>query len=69
MNNLTQTKLHAKQAYLNRQQTKMLALYQNADSKERKAIIKYIDSFLEVISKDAKIFWLKLRRKVKKLVE
>jgi len=69
MNNLTQTQQHAKQAYLNRQQTKMLALYQNADSNERKAIIKQIDLFLPVVTKDERIFWLKFRRKLEKLGE
>ncbi len=33
------------------------------------AIIKHIDSFLEVIPKDAKIFWLKFRQKLERLNE
>jgi hypothetical protein len=69
VNNLTQTKLHAKQAYLNRQQEQMLALYQNADSIEHKAVIRQIDSFLPVITKDERIFWLKFRRKLEKVDE
>ena len=69
MNNLTQTQQHAKQTYLNRQQDKMLAIYQNADSNERKAIIRQIDCFFSVISKDEKIFWLKFRRKLETLIE
>jgi hypothetical protein len=69
MNNLTQTQQHAKQAYLNRQQEQMLAHYQNADLNERKAVIKQIDSFLPVISKDERIFWLKFRRKLERLNE
>jgi len=47
----------------------MLALYKNAEQTERKAIIKNIDSFLSVISKDEKIFWLKFRRKLEVLNE
>lgn len=69
MNNLTQTQQHAKQAYLNRQQEQMLAHYQNAQSNERKAIIRQIDSFLPVITKDERIFWLKFRRKLEKIDE
>ena len=47
----------------------MLALYQKANESERKAIIKQIDSFLCVISKDEKLFWLKFRRKLEILNE
>jgi len=64
MNNLTQTQQQAKQAFLNRQQDEMLALYKKADTNERNAIIKHINSFLLVVSQDAKIFWLKFRRKL-----
>ncbi|MCA1639397.1 MAG: hypothetical protein LC768_13860, partial [Acidobacteria bacterium] len=67
MNNLTQTQQDAKQAYLNYQSEQMLALYEKADANERKAIIKQIDSFLSVISKDEKLFWLKFRRKLETL--
>ncbi len=69
MNNLTQIQQDAKAAYLNRQSEQMLALYENADTTEREAIIKNIDSFLEVVPKDAKIFWLKFRRKLETLNE
>ncbi len=70
MNNLTQTQLDAKQAYLNRQQEQMLAQYQNADQTERKAIIRQIDSFLPITrSRDEKNFWLKFRRKLEILNE
>lgn len=69
MNNLTQTQQDAKQAYLNRQSEQMLVIYQKADSNERNAVIKHIDSFLEVIPKDAKNFWLKFRRKLERLSE
>ena len=69
MNNLTQTHQNAKTAYLNRQSEQMLALYEKADTNERKAIIKQIDSFLSVVSKDGKIFWLKFRRKLEMLNE
>lgn len=69
MNNLTQTQQEAKNAYLNNQQEKMLALYKDATITEKKAIIKSIDSFLPVISKDEKLFWLKFRRKLETLIE
>ncbi len=69
MNNLTQIQQDAKAAYLNRQSEQMLALYENADTTEREAIIKNIDSFLDVVPKDAKIFWLKFRRKFEMLNE
>ena len=64
MNNLTQTQLDAKQAYLDRQQKQMLALYEKADASERKAIIRHIDSFLSTCNQDQKIFWLRFRRKL-----
>ena len=47
----------------------MLALYKQADKSERNAIIKQIDSFLSVISKDEKLFWLKFRSKLEILNE
>jgi hypothetical protein len=47
----------------------MLALYKQAGTSERNAIIKQIDSFLSVISKDEKLFWLKFRRKLELLNE
>ncbi|MEJ7862935.1 MAG: hypothetical protein WKF90_14990 [Pyrinomonadaceae bacterium] len=67
--NLTQTQQDTKQAYLNYQQEKMLALYEKAQTSERKAIIKQIDSFLSVVSPDAKTFWLKFQRKLEILNE
>jgi hypothetical protein len=69
MNNLTQTQKEAKETYLNKQSEQMLALYEKADTNERKAIIKQIDSFLSVVSPDAKTFWLKFRRKLEMLNE
>jgi hypothetical protein len=69
MNNLTQTQQDAKQGYLNYQSEQMLALYEKADTNERNAIIKQIDSFLSAVSKDSKIFWLKFRRKLEMLNE
>ncbi len=69
MNNLTQTQQDAKQAYLDRQQAEMLIIYQNADQAERNAVIKQIDSFLSIVPKEAKNFWLKFRRKLEKLNE
>ncbi|MDQ3131292.1 MAG: hypothetical protein M3Q99_11105 [Acidobacteriota bacterium] len=69
MNNLTQTQQDAKQAYLDRQANQMLATYQNADRSERNAVIRQIDSFLETLPNDAKIFWLKFREKLERLNE
>ena len=69
MNNLTQTQQDAKQAYLNRQSEQMLTRYQTVSLDERKAIIKQIDSFLEIVSKDEKIFWSKFRYKLERLNE
>jgi len=69
MNNLTQTQQDAKQAHLDKQQAQMLSIYRNTNQSERNAIIKHIDSFLEVVPKDAKIFWLKFRHKLEKLNE
>ena len=69
MNNLTQTQQDAKQAYLDSQQAQMLVTYQKADSNERSAIIRQIDSFLPVISNDEKAFWLKFRQKLERLNE
>ncbi len=67
--NLTQTQQQSKQAFLNRQQDAMLAIYQNADTTERNAIIKHIDSFLSVVSRDERIFWSKFRRKLETINE
>lgn len=67
--NLTQTQKDAKQAYLNHQQEQMLSLYEKANTEERKAILRQIDSFLSVINQDQKIFWLQFRRKLEKLNE
>jgi hypothetical protein len=36
---------------------------------ERKAVIKQIDSFLEIVPKDAKTFWLQFRRKLERFNE
>ena len=69
MNNLTQTQQEAKQAFLNRQQDEMLALYKQADKTERNAIIKQIDGFLSIVNQEKKSFWLKFRRKLEILNE
>ncbi len=69
MNNLTQTQQDAKQAYLTYQSEQMLALYEKADTQERNAIIKHIDSFLSIVSTDEKTFWLKFRRRLEILNE
>lgn len=67
--NLSQTQQEAKNAYLNRQQEKMLAQYKNVSIEEKKAIIKNIDSFLPVTKEDEKVFWLKFRRKLEMMLE
>ena len=67
--NLTPTQKDAKQAYLNSQQEQMLALYEKADTGERNAIIKHVDSFLSTCNQEEKIFWLKFRRKLEVLNE
>lgn len=67
--NLTQKQSEAKQAYLNHQQEQMLALYEKADTDERKAIIRHIDSFLSTCNQKEKNFWLKFRRKLEFLNE
>ena len=68
MNNLTQNQKDAKQAYLSRQQEKMLAQYKKAATGERNAIIKHIDSFLPITkSKSERIFWLRFREKLVRL--
>lgn len=69
MNNLTQTQQAAKQAYLEKQQEKMLAIYQDAGIDEKKAIIKNIDSFLPVTKPEEKTFWLKFRFKLERILE
>ncbi len=69
MNNLTQTQQEAKQSYLDQQQAAMLITYQNADQTERNAVIRHIDSFLEVMPQDAKIFWLRFRCQLERLNE
>lgn len=67
--NLTQKQLDAKEAYLNNQQERMLALYEKADTTERNAIIRQIDSFLSTCNPNGKNFWLKFRRKLEILNE
>lgn len=67
--NLTQTQLDAKNAYLNDQQERMLALYQKADTNERNAVIGHIDSFLSTCNQSKKNFWRKFRRKLEILNE
>ncbi len=52
-----------------RQQAEMLTIYEKADASERNAVIRQIDSFLEVVPKDVKIFRLKFRYKIERLNE
>jgi hypothetical protein len=67
--NLTQTQKEAKEAFLNKQSEQMLALYKKADTDERNAVIRHIDSFLSVCNQSEKNFWLKFRRKLEVLNE
>ncbi len=67
--NLTQNQIDAKKAFLNNQQAEMLAIYKDADSSERTAIIEQISSFLPVVSEDAKTFWIEFQSKLEKLNE
>ena len=69
MNNLTENQQNAKQAFLDNQQAQMIARYENADTNERKAIIRQIDSFLPVTNGDEKLFWLKFQQKLERLNE
>jgi hypothetical protein len=69
MNKLTQAQHSAKEAYLNRQANQMLVTYQNADRSERNAVIKQIESFLEIVPTDAKNFWLNFRYRLERLNE
>jgi len=68
MNNVSEIN-DAKQAFLNRQTEQMLTLYEKADTTERKAIIKHVDSFLSGCNQDEKRFWLNFRRKLEVLNE
>ena len=69
MNNLTETKQKAKQAYLDNRQAQMIERYRNADKAERAAIIRQIDSFLPITKDEQKSFWLKFREKLERLNE
>jgi len=69
MNNLTQEKLNAKEAYFNQQLEQMLALYKKATRDERNAIMRHIDSFLSTCNQSEKSFWLKFRSKLERLNE
>ncbi len=69
MNNLSDNQRNAKQAFLDNQQAQMITRYEKADSKERSAIIRQIDSFLPVTNGDEKSFWLKFRQKLERLNE
>ena len=70
MNNLTQKQRDAKKAHLDNQTAQMMAQYEKADTGERNAIIKHIDSFLPITkSKDERIFWLRFREKLERLNE
>lgn len=67
MNNLTQSQIDSKQAYLDRQAAQMLIIYQNAGTNERNAVVRQINLFLSVAPKNAKTFWLKFRHPLERL--
>ena len=68
MNNLTQSKQDAKQAYLQAQQAKMLEHYKTVSAKERTAIIRQINGFLPVThSESEKAFWIEFRDSLEKI--
>jgi len=67
MNNLTQKQSGAKQAYLTQQIEQTVAQYEKADRSERNAIIRHIDSFLSMESKESKNFWLNVRHRLERL--
>ena len=69
MNNLTQTRINNKRAFLDRQQGEMLVRYEQVNTKEREAIVNHIDSFLSACSSDQKIFWQTFKQKLKSLDE
>ena len=69
MNNLTQTQIEVKQAYLDRQAAQMVVIYQNANTNEKNAVIRQIDSFLSIVPKDSKTFWLRFRQRLERLNE
>lgn len=68
-NDLTRSQHAVKQAYLINQREQMFDQYRKSDATERAAIIRQIDSFLSVIPKEAKIFWLKFRYQLERLNE
>ena len=69
MKNLTQTQSDAKRAYLNKQLEQTVAHYEKADTSERTAIIKHIDSIITGEANESKNFWLKLRSRLERLNE
>ena len=69
MNNLSQTRQEAKRLYLRHQQEKVLKQLETTDRAERIAVIRHIDSFLHSTTPEGKIFWLKIREKLKRLNE
>ena len=69
MKNISDKHRDAKAAFLIDQQQKMLALYQNAGPEERAAIIRQIDGFLSVLSRDEQRFWRSVRQKLERFGE
>lgn len=73
MNNVTQTQPDTKTDLLQKQLEKTLAIYKAASRSERKAAVENIDYFLmtlkPMVSKDQKIFWLRVREKLERMNE
>ena len=67
MNNLTQKQKDTKNNYLQMQLDKTIETYQKATPEERRAAVKHIDSFLEVLQHDQKQFWLDMKARLKEM--
>lgn len=66
---LTETSTEAKQASLDEMVEQTLAQFENADTSEIKAAINNIDWWLNCDSSKWRIFWLKVRRKLERMIE
>lgn len=69
MNNLTQKQKDAKADYLQQQLEETIKTYQSASRGERIAAIRHVDSFIQTLSEDQKIFWLKFRERLERMNE
>ncbi len=57
------------QLYLKRQRAAMIERMKTASNVERRAVIRHIDGFLKSATPDGKVFWLKVRRQIERLIE